>query len=114
VAACCCHSGTVCQCCHRAKNIKQSACCKHRTNNTNTSRGGISSACVCSGGRVPAPQIPLPDSSVAKQLAGHSWASLAPTAVVELHSPSLTFTGDFPALPVTPLERLSNLCRLII
>jgi hypothetical protein len=113
-AACCCHTGAVCQCCHRAQNNKKSACCKDRTNNNKTSRGGISLACVCSSSRVPASQIPLPDSSAAKQLVGHAWASLAPAAVVDLYSPSLTLTGDFYALPATPLERLSNLCRLII
>jgi hypothetical protein len=114
VAACCCHSGAVCQCCHRAKNVKQSACCKNRTNNSNTSRGGLSPVCVCSSGRVPAPQIPISDSSVAKQLAGHAWASLAPTAVVTVHAPALNITGDLFVLPVTSLDRLSNLCRLII
>jgi hypothetical protein len=111
---CCCHSGTVCKCCHRANNVKQSACCKNKTGNANTARDGFSPVCFCSGGRVPAPQIPLSDSSLAKQLAGHAWVNIAPAAVVGLPSPSLSFIGNCLSLPATPLERLSNICRLII
>jgi hypothetical protein len=113
-AACCCHSSTVCQCCHRAQNNPQSVCCKNRTQQPVSSRGAISPLCVCFGSRAPAPQIPLPDSSAAKQLTGQTFACLVPAAVVELSSPKLSDIGACPSSPASPLERLSNLCRFLI
>lgn len=112
--SCCCHKGAVCQCSHRAQKNHQSACCKNRTPQPVSSHSGISQICLCSGGRVPAPQTPLPDSSAAKQLIGHVCACLGPPAVVEPSAPRLTAIGDCPSIPATSLDRLSTLCRLLI
>jgi len=114
-AACfCCQGGAVCRCCHRAQKSQQSACCKNRTGQSVSSRSAIVTLCTCPGSRAPAPQIPPPDSSTAKQLLGQAHACLGPAAVAEIPSPTLHSMGNCPSLPATPLERLSNLCRLII
>ncbi|MGD0516265.1 MAG: hypothetical protein ABSA26_01910 [Thermoguttaceae bacterium] len=113
-AACRCHCGAACPCCHQAKKTRQSACCKNRTGNPLASRGAISPLCDCCRGHAPAPQIPPPDSSAAKQLLGHSWAGIAPAAIVELPYPTLHSIGICPSLPANSLARLSNLCRLNI
>jgi len=113
-ATCCCHPGAVCQCRHRAERSRQSACCKSRIHLPVSSRAAIVTLCTCSGNRAPAPQIPLPDSSAAKQTIGQAYACLGLMAVVEYSSSTLHFAGNYPSIPSTPLERLSNLCRLII
>jgi len=113
-AACCCHGCAVCQGRHQAEKVRSSACCKNRTGQPVSSRNKISQLCVCPGGQVPASQTTLPDSSAAKQIIGHAWACLGLTAAVGLSSPSLSFIGNCPSLPATPLERLSTLCRFII
>jgi hypothetical protein len=110
--SCCCHPGSVCQCGHRMKNMHQSACCQNRALQSNSTQSAVSTACNCSGDKTPMPQNTLPDTS-AKQLINHAYACLATTAAVlppgELHS-----IDQCHSIPATPLERLSNLCRLII
>lgn len=113
-AACCCHCGAGCRCCHQAKKVPHSACCKNRTGNLDTSRGAILPLCDCCRGHAPGPQTSPPDSSAAKQLLGHAWAGINPAAVVELPSHALYSIGVCPFLPANSLARLSNLCRLNI
>jgi hypothetical protein len=110
---CCCHPGAVCQCCHRMKKTTQSACCKNRATQFTSSHSAISANCNCPSGKTPLPQNTLPDSS-ARQLINHAYACLAPASAAIL-APGLVHSFDqCSSIPATPLERLSNLCRLII
>ncbi|MGA2799435.1 MAG: hypothetical protein ABSE63_17775 [Thermoguttaceae bacterium] len=111
--ACCCHPGAICQCCHRAKTTQGSACCKNRILQINSTRSAVSTACNCPGGKTPMPQNTLPNSS-AKQLINNAYACLAPASAAVLPPDALHSISQCPSIPATPLERLSNLCRLII
>ena len=110
---CCCHPGAVCQCCHRANKARQSSCCKNRAPQLNSTQSAVSTACNCPGGKTPMPQNTLPGSS-SKQLINHAYACLAPASAAVLPPDALHSIDQCPSIPATPLERLSNLCRLII
>jgi hypothetical protein len=110
---CCCHPGAICQCSHRAKTTQQSACCKNRAPQSNSTQSAVFTSCNCPGSKTPAPQNTLPDSS-AKQLINHASACLAPASTAILPSDALHSIVQCPSILATPLERLSNLCRLII
>jgi hypothetical protein len=110
---CCCHPGAICQCCHRAKTTQHSTCCKNRAPQSNSTQSAVSTACNCPGSKTPVPQNTLPDSS-AKQLINHAYACLASASAAVLPPDALHSIDLCPSIPATPLERLSNLCRLII
>jgi hypothetical protein len=112
-ANCCCHSGAACRCCHRAQKVQQTTCCKNRSHQAADSRGHFAPLCVCPSNRTPATQIPLSDSSAAKQLIGHACAFLSPGTAAELASASPS-AADNLYFPIAMLDRLSILCRFTI
>jgi hypothetical protein len=109
-----CCGRTVCKCHHNNINGHKSACCKNKTEQPISPRSTLISVCVCPGGQTPASQTTLPNSSVAKQLVGQAHFCLGPMAVVDYPSPLLSSINNGDSFPATPLERLSNFCRLVI
>ncbi|MGA2058973.1 MAG: hypothetical protein ABSG67_00720, partial [Thermoguttaceae bacterium] len=95
---CCCHPGAICQCCHRAKKTQQSACCKNRAPQFNSTQSAVSTACNCPGGKTPMPQNTLPNSS-AKQLINHAYACLAPASTAILPPDALHSIVKCPSMP---------------
>jgi hypothetical protein len=109
-----CCIGKVCKCGHKAQKIRKATCCENKTAQSVSSRSALASPCTCAGNQTPVTQTTLPDSSAAKQSTNHATACVGLTSVSALPSACLHFVVQFPSLPATPLERLSNLCRLII
>jgi len=109
-----CCKGKVCKCGHKVQKPRKATCCENQTAQSISSRSALESPCACSSNQTPATQTTLPDSSAAKQTTNHATACVGLSSVSALYSACLHTVAEFPSLPATPLERLSNLCRLII
>jgi hypothetical protein len=69
---------------------------------------------MCKAGAAPAPQAPPPAPTTAKHILGSVAIGIATLSLVANCPLSLDHIGQCPSVPSSPLDRLSNLCRLTI